>query len=104
MRQRAHQQQVSSSPLQTATSDRHIFFRDLKRIIEDAVDKLSPQRRKIFLLSRENGLTVPEISQQLNLSVNTVKNTLISALVEIRRHLKNSGYEFPILLLSCLHY
>lgn len=104
MRQRTQQRQLSPGQLQTVTSDRHIFFRDLKRMIEDAVNKLSPQRRKIYLLSRERGLTVPEISEQLNLSSNTVKNTLISALSEIRRHLKNSGYEFPVLFLSCLHF
>lgn len=73
-------------------------FRELKTLIHQAVQNLSGQRKTIFLLSREEGLSIPEIASQLNLSSSTVKNTLVSALKQIREHLRAHGYLMPCVL------
>ena len=72
---------------------------ELKRLINKAVDNLSEQRRKVFILSREKGLTIPEIANELKLSPNTVKNTLVSALQAIREYLQSQGYLLPAILI-----
>lgn len=56
-------------------------------IVQKGVSSLSPQRRLVYQLSRNHGLKLEEIAQELNLSVNTVKNHLIKALQQLREYL-----------------
>ncbi len=77
-------------------------LRQIKKAIERAVNQLPPQRKKIYQLSRDAGMTIPEIAEELGLSPNTVKNTLVSSLQYIRESLLREGYQigwFLILLL-----
>ena len=83
--------------------EKTVDLNELKRIVAEAVESLSDQRRKVFNLSRGEGLSIDEISKQLNLSPNTVKNTLVAALKVIRNYLSTYGYSsyiFIVLLLS----
>lgn len=80
-----------------------VDLNELKRIVAEAVESLSEQRKKVFNLSRGEGLSIDEISEQLNLSPSTVKNTLVAALKVIRNYLSTYGYSsyiFIVLLLS----
>lgn len=45
-----------------------------------AIDCLPPQRKKIFLLSKRDGLTYREIAEELHLSVKTVEHQISQAL------------------------
>lgn len=49
-----------------------------------AIDHLPPQRKKIFLLSKRDGLTYQEIADELNLSVKTVEHQISKALKMLR--------------------
>ena len=49
-----------------------------------AIDKLPPERKKIFLLSKRDGLKYQEIADELNLSVKTVENQMGKALNAVR--------------------
>jgi RNA polymerase sigma-70 factor (ECF subfamily) len=60
-------------------------------LIRDALDKLSPQRRLVFQLSRYQGLNHEEIAVELKLSRNTVKNHMVEALRFIRHYLGQHG-------------
>ncbi len=62
---------------------RIVAFETESRIIE-VIRNMPPQRRKVFELSREKGLTYNEIAEDMNLSYNTVRNYMASALEEIR--------------------
>lgn len=75
---------------------------DIRKAIRVAIDALPDQRKRIYLLSREGGLTIPEIAQQLGLSPSTVKNALVKALAAIRGHLQQQGYYLPLFLVSLL--
>ena len=44
----------------------------------DAIDRLPPERKKIFLLSKRDGLKYQEIAEELNLSVKTVEQGIES--------------------------
>lgn len=67
-------------------ADYGIISRDMEAIYESEVDKLSPQRQKVFRLSREKNLSYAEIAAELNLSVNTVENYMVSALNTLREN------------------
>ena len=60
---------------------------ELEERIRAAVDSLPVERRKIFILSRYDGLTYAEIAQRLNISVKTVENQMGSALRTLREEL-----------------
>lgn len=59
---------------------------DLQRFTEEAIKSLPKQQQKAFLLSRYEGLSYDEIAERMQISRNTVKNHLISALKHLRRH------------------
>lgn len=49
-----------------------------------AIDELPPERKKIFLLSKRDGLKYQEIAEELDLSVKTVENQMGKALKSLR--------------------
>lgn len=76
-----------------------VSYRETKRIIAEAVSSLPPQRRQIYQLSREAGLTLPEIAERLNVSRDYVKKALMAALQFIRQKLMEAGRAIPLLIL-----
>lgn len=79
-------------------ADLHLHDLELKEILRNAARQLSPQRRLVFTLSREEGLTHDQIAQKLNLSRNTVKNHMIEAIKSIKSYLKANDIETWLLL------
>lgn len=57
--------------------------------IKKASSKLPEQRRIIFQMSRYDGLSNKEISESLDISLQTVKNQISKSLKFIRKSLKN---------------
>jgi RNA polymerase sigma-70 factor (family 1) len=74
-------------------ADHRLLDNESRDILQQAIQQLSPQRRLIFTMSREEGLTHDQIAQQLNLSRNTVRNSIAEALKTIRHYLKSSDIE-----------
>ncbi len=60
-------------------------------LINYFVDQLPPQKKLIYTLTREKGLSHDEVAQQLNVSKNTVKNHLVETLKFLRENLQRSG-------------
>lgn len=71
----------------------------LLSVVAEAVRQLSPQRKKIYTMSREQGLSVQQISVLTGLSPNTVRNTLSSSLEFIRQHLLLHGWHFSLIII-----
>lgn len=61
-----------------------VIVSELGQKIREAVDKLPLERRRVFILSRYEGLTYGEISAKLGISVKTVENQMSSALRFLR--------------------
>lgn len=57
---------------------------ELVRVAREAVERLPDRSREIWRLSREQGLTFPEIAQMLGISVNTVKTQIARAMAALR--------------------
>lgn len=71
--------------------DDHLNYREMQTIIRKAIDSLTPQQKKIYLLSRMEGLNSDQIALQLNLSRGHVRNTISDILALLRTRLLQSG-------------
>jgi RNA polymerase sigma-70 factor, ECF subfamily len=69
---------------------------ELEQKIRESIDLLPSERRKIFILSRFEGLKYREIADQLNISVKTVENQMYQALKFLRERLVDY---LPLLLI-----
>lgn len=67
-----------------------IDFNESRERINDLVSQLSPQKKLIFQLTRDEGLSHEEIARHLDISKNTVKNHLVETLRFLRTHLESS--------------
>ena len=64
-----------------------IFNADLRDIIGEALEKLSPRCREVFTLSYLENLSNKEISERLGISLSTVENHMYLALKQLRTSL-----------------
>ena len=84
-------------------AEREYFFRDIVieeetyRIVNEAIDALPVQSRRIIKLSLE-GKQNKEISEELGISVNTVKSLKYKAMDVLRVALKDYYYLLLFLL------
>jgi RNA polymerase sigma-70 factor (ECF subfamily) len=90
---------LATEPDAVNTAHEWVDIKDLKRLVLEAVDALPAQRKKIYLMSRDQGKTIPEIAAALEISPNTVKNSLVTALKFIRDHLIKHGVQFYLFIL-----
>lgn len=73
---------TAPTPVQEAEGE------ELRRTAAEAVSRLPAQRREVFRLVREHGLTHREVSEVLGLSPQTVANHMSLALADLRRALR----------------
>jgi len=64
-----------------------IIVSELDAKIRAAIDELPMERRKVFIMSRYDGMTYREIAEQLGISVKTVENQMSKALKYLREEL-----------------
>lgn len=80
------------------STEETIYFNESKRLVDDAINSLPPQRQKIFRMSKIQGMNYDEIAEEMGISRNTVKNQLVAAV----KYLKNHLGETAILLLMLM--
>ncbi len=64
----------------------YINFKETEGLLDKAIASLSPQRQKVYLLSRRQGMRIEEIAAEMQISYNTVRNHLVEALRQIRHY------------------
>jgi len=67
-----------------------IEFNELKNQVDKLIAKLPDRQKQVYLLHKEEGLTYPEIAEQLGISKNTVENHMVKALKYLRQNMDNS--------------
>ncbi|HEY6975918.1 MAG TPA: RNA polymerase sigma-70 factor [Chitinophagaceae bacterium] len=70
-----------------SNTEQNILLHEYEKFLHEAIALLSPQRRLVYQLSREQNMNHKEIAKHLNLSRNTVKNHIAESLRIIRNHL-----------------
>ncbi|MCL3779348.1 RNA polymerase sigma-70 factor [Prolixibacteraceae bacterium JC049] len=70
-------------------------FNELSKTYHSSLAEMPDQMRKVFIMSREGGLTYKEIGRKLNITVNTVETHIRRALKKLKNDLKDF---LPILL------
>ncbi|MEL7588592.1 MAG: RNA polymerase sigma-70 factor [Prolixibacteraceae bacterium] len=77
--------QLSLNELDTSP----VIFDEMTRIIDHTLEKLSPQSRRIFELSRYEHKKNAEIASELNISIKTVEAGITRALKDLRKALRH---------------
>lgn len=85
--------------ISSSKTEDDLIYSDIKSIIDKVVEELPPQRKLIYKLSRESGLSYREIAEQLNLSERTVEAHIRLALKTLTQVIDNN-FVLPILLLT----
>jgi RNA polymerase sigma-70 factor (family 1) len=73
-------------------------------LIDQAIALLPPQQKKVYLLSRREGLHQEEIAAALNISLETVKKHMVLALRFLKNHLRTHIGIFLFLLVRLFSY
>jgi RNA polymerase sigma-70 factor (ECF subfamily) len=73
-------EEAASTPLADEDASEH----EVAAAVREAIDRLPPRCREVFLLSRDGGLTYAEIARTLDISVKTVETQMGRALKSLR--------------------
>lgn len=70
--------------------DENIFTeQEIEDLLAKAIEHLPEKCRQVFIMSRMNGLKHDEIATQLNISVHTVQNHIVTAIRKLKVELKD---------------
>ena len=86
---------VSSS---SANAEINLELKEMQQTINKAVAKMSPKMQEVYKLSRQEHLSYKEISDYMNISVETVKKHIQHALQLIKKDISSYTFIFIILI------
>ena len=81
-------------------TEESLAFAETAKMIQQAVQKLPEQSRNIYILSREKGFKITEIATALNISPQSVKNSLYRSGQFMKDYLAKQGITIPLVLLT----
>jgi RNA polymerase sigma-70 factor (family 1) len=79
-----------------------LMEKQLEKVYLQAIEKLPPQKKIIYLLHRDEELTYEEIATKLGLSKNTVRNHMTEAIHSIRDHVRNNVDLACLVIAMCI--
>ena len=74
-----------SKPYYQEIIEDDLYARELEILLDIAVEQMPEQRKRIFKLSRKEGLSNEEISHLLQINKRTVENHITNALKDLRK-------------------
>ncbi|UKJ07010.1 RNA polymerase sigma factor [Solitalea lacus] len=75
-------------------------YNDSLKILNEALDLLAPQQRKVYQLCHIEGLKYEEAAHQMNISIETVRAHMKKALQKIREHFAKNAIFYPLLIIT----
>jgi RNA polymerase sigma-70 factor (ECF subfamily) len=78
-----------SMKTETHLTEDYIIFSDLMEHASDSIAKLPPERKQIFMLSKQHDMSNQEIAEKLNISKRTVENQLYRANKTLREEINS---------------
>jgi RNA polymerase sigma-70 factor (ECF subfamily) len=88
--------------ISNATADQLITLKDAEITLEERLAQLSPQRQKVFRLSREKNMSYAEIADEMGISQNTVKHHMNAALSYLRQQYQGINITAPTIIILLL--
>lgn len=85
--QRHLQRYIEDLDLIVQHPETELEFHELESLIEEEVQQMPEQMRRIFLLSRDEGLSGLQIAETLSLSHQTVRNQISTSLRRLRKRI-----------------
>lgn len=82
--------------------EKRLRWLQYQQLLENAVDQLPAQRRKVFKLCRQNNKTYDEVANELGISRNTVKEHMVKAMQDIRQYFYRYGEISLLLVFYCI--
>jgi RNA polymerase sigma-70 factor (ECF subfamily) len=79
--------------------DQQLLFKQYYQTALDAIDRLPAQKRKIFLLRTQEGLTLDEIATEMGISRSAVKKHLYAAIDSVKEYLRQHTGDVLLLVL-----
>ncbi|OQP42722.1 hypothetical protein A4H97_11180 [Niastella yeongjuensis] len=79
--------EASEEPVDPTGANDHVLYKELEKHYQESLVRLPEQRRRIFLLHREQNLSYSQIAEQLNISPKTVENQISATLKQLRSQL-----------------
>jgi RNA polymerase sigma-70 factor (ECF subfamily) len=91
--QKKYYNQMISTTLQNdkSSTEEMINYDFLKEKVDSLILQLPPKSQKVFILSREKGLSNKEIAKELKIAEKTVEDHITRALVFLKKNLKEVG-------------
>lgn len=87
------------NPTEENVIESDMIYAEYKNMLYEAIETLSPQRKKIFNMSREENLSHKEIAALLGISVNTVQEHISESLRSIKSYfLKHTDISLSLLM------
>ena len=76
---------------------RQIFSRELKKMLDEAIETLPPRCREVFIKSYLEGKHTQEIAVELNITERTAETNIYAALKQLREKLRDKVYVLMLL-------
>lgn len=80
-------------------TEESILLNDTRILLNNAISRLPPQQKEVYLLCQNDGLKYEEVAARLNISVNTVKTHMKRALASVRSEISKHTDIVAILIL-----
>jgi len=94
---------LAQTPIESKSTEDELIFMDYQKILMDAINKLPPQRKRIFNLSRIENKSHKEIASLLGISISTVQEHISESLRFIKKFFSNyTDLNINILILAFL--
>lgn len=91
------------SPQISQAADETLFYNEYLKSAKEAIEKLSPQRRKIFEMRTEQEMSMDQIAQQLGISQSAVKKQLYEAIHTIKDQMhQQTGWPLLLVFITIL--
>ncbi|RXK83611.1 RNA polymerase sigma factor [Filimonas effusa] len=91
-----YRQELHAHFADSRAADDLLILKQSQELIHQAVESLPPQQRKIFILSRYEGLTLEEIGAQMGISPLTARAHMRKALASLRSFLQQHSGDLSL--------
>jgi RNA polymerase sigma-70 factor (ECF subfamily) len=97
--QTLHKKILSISPLHSVPLESNNNYEEHYLLLQQAIEQLSPQKRKIVTLCKLEGKTYEEAACELQISRHTVKEHLSVAMVKLNEYMRKNAAQVGVALL-----